>query len=59
VWPLVRPGGLVCFDGYGWWVDPAPEHSPKLAVDAFLAAMRGRCEVLRKADQIWVRKLVG
>jgi predicted O-methyltransferase YrrM len=58
-WPLVKPGGLVCFDDYGWWIDPAPERSPKLAVDAFLAVMRGRCEVVRKGYQVWVRKPVG
>jgi hypothetical protein len=55
-WPLLKPGGLVCFDDYGWWLDPAPERSPKLAVDAFLAVMRGRCEVLKKDYQVWVRK---
>ncbi len=40
-WPLVKPGGLVCFDDYEWWIDAAPERSPKLAIDAFLATMRG------------------
>ena len=58
-WPLLKPGGLVCFDDYGWWVDPAPEKSPKLAVDAFLTVMRGRCEVVRKDYQVWVRKPAG
>jgi Methyltransferase domain len=42
-WPLVKPGGLVCFDDYEWWIDAAPERSPKLAIDSFLATMRGRC----------------
>jgi predicted O-methyltransferase YrrM len=55
-WPLLKPGGLVCFDDYEWWIDAAPERSPKLAIDAFLAAMRGRCEVVRKGYQVWVRK---
>jgi predicted O-methyltransferase YrrM len=55
-WPLVKPGGLVCFDDYEWWIDAAPERSPKLAIDAFLATMRGRCEVVRKGWQVWVRK---
>lgn len=58
-WPLLKPGGLVCFDDYGWWIDPAPEKSPKLAVDAFLAVMRGRCEVVKKDYQVWVRKPAG
>ena len=55
-WPLVKPGGLVCFDDYEWWIDAAPERSPKLAIDAFLATKRGRCEVVRKGRQVWVRK---
>lgn len=55
-WPLVKPGGLVCFDDYEWWIDAAPERSPKLAIDAFLAVMRGRYEVVRKGYQLWVRK---
>ena len=55
-WPLVKPGGLVCFDDYEWWIDAAPERSPKIAVDAFLAIMRGRCEIVRKGYQVWVQK---
>ncbi len=57
-WPLVKPGGLVCFDDYEWWIDAAPERSPKLAIDAFLATMRGRCEVVRKGWQMWFRKAI-
>jgi len=55
-WPLLKSGGLMCFDDYEWWIDAAPERSPKLAIDAFLAAMRGRCEVVWRGYQIWVRK---
>ncbi len=56
-WSLVKQDGLVCFDDYEWWIDAAPERSPKLAIDAFLATMRGRCEVVRKGWQAWVRKV--
>lgn len=56
-WPLMKPGGLMCFDDYEWWIDSAPEKSPKLAIDAFLATMRGRCDVVRKDRQAWVRKV--
>ncbi len=56
-WSLLKPGGLICFDDYEWWIDAAPESSPKLAIDAFLATMRGRCELVRKGWQVWVRKM--
>ena len=55
-WPLLKAGGLLCFDDYEWWTDPAPHRSPKLAVDAFLAVMRRRYEVVHKGYQVWVRK---
>jgi len=55
-WPLLKTGGLICFDDYEWWIDPAPERSPKLAIDAFLNVMRSQCEVVRKGYQVWVRK---
>ena len=55
-WPLVKQGGLVCFDDYEWWIDTAPERSPKLAIDAFIATMRGRCELVRKGYQVWICK---
>lgn len=58
-WPLLRPGGRACFDDYGWWLDPAPERSPKLAIDAFLAVMRGRLEVIDRGWQVWVKKAAG
>jgi len=58
-WPLLKPGGLLCFDDYEWWTDPVPHRSPKLAVDSFLAVMRGRCEVVHKGYQVWVRKREG
>lgn len=55
-WPLLKAGGLICFDDYEWWIDPAPERSPKLAIDSFLSVMRSQCEIVRKGYQVWVRK---
>lgn len=55
-WPLVRPGGRVCFDDYGWWTDPAPERSPKIAVDVFLAAYRSNLHSVYIDYQAWIHK---
>jgi predicted O-methyltransferase YrrM len=43
VWDLVKPGGLVVFDDYGWEPD-----GPKVALDAFLQCMDGRYEPVHK-----------
>jgi len=56
-WPLLRPGGLMGFDDYGWrpWVKL--QRSPALAVDAFMAVMAGQFEVVHRGYQVWLRKL--
>jgi predicted O-methyltransferase YrrM len=55
-WPLVKPGGLVGFDDYGWRERPEPHRRPAPAIDAFLGAMHGRFEELHRGYQVWVRK---
>ena len=49
-------GGLICFDDYGWEVDPVVENRPKRAIDEFLASHAQELEVLHKQYQVWVRK---
>jgi predicted O-methyltransferase YrrM len=55
-WPLVKAGGLVGFDDYEWRAFPEAHRRPGPAIDAFLAAMRGRFEELHRGYQLWVRK---
>ncbi len=55
-WPLLAPGGLLGFDDYGWRGPPEPERRPALAIDAFLAVMRGRYEEMHRGYQVWLRK---
>jgi predicted O-methyltransferase YrrM len=43
VWDLVKAGGLVVFDDYGWEPD-----GPRVALDAFLQCMEGTYESLHK-----------
>ena len=56
VWPLLRPGGILCWDDYGWAVYPEPHRRPGPAIDAMLACFAGRCEVLHRGYQVFVRK---
>jgi predicted O-methyltransferase YrrM len=55
-WPLLKPGGRLGFDDYGWHVFPEPERCPGPAVDAFLLTMRKRYEELYRGYQVWIRK---
>jgi hypothetical protein len=55
-WPLLKPGGLMGFDDYGWRVFPQPEHWPGLAIDAFLYCMRGKFTEVHRGYQVWLRK---
>lgn len=56
-WPLLRPGGWLAFDDYGW-SDPRPRSQPRTAFDGWLAAVPpdvgrvetvGRLKFVRKA----------
>ena len=55
-WPLLKAGGLLGFDDYGWTGLPQPERCPALGIDSFLNTMRGRFEALHRGYQVWVRK---
>jgi predicted O-methyltransferase YrrM len=56
-WPLLKVGGLLGFDDYGWRVFPEPERRPGPAVDAFLGLMRGHFQELHRGYQVWVKKV--
>jgi predicted O-methyltransferase YrrM len=58
-WPLLKPGGLMGFDDYGWRVFPEPERRPAPAVDAFLTCMRGKFTEVHRGYQVWVKKPSG
>lgn len=56
-WPLLNENGLLGFDDYGWKVRQELQHTPALAIDAFMAVMKGRFETLHHGYQVWLRKL--
>jgi SAM-dependent methyltransferase len=55
-WLLLKPGGLLIFDDYGWRMDAPPLKRPQMAIDLFLAAFGGQLELLHKEWQVIVRK---
>lgn len=58
-WPLVKPGGVLIFDDYGW-LYRIPETGeliePGKGIDAWLDAFDGQYELLHKGYQVVVRK---
>jgi hypothetical protein len=55
-WSLLRPGGLLIWDDYGWRPKYAPSERPREAIDRLLAAWRGRYRLLHKDYQVIVRR---
>jgi glycosyltransferase involved in cell wall biosynthesis/predicted O-methyltransferase YrrM len=56
-WPMLRPGGILIFDDYGWMPQRPAGDRPGPAVDAFLNLVRSAFEELHRGDQVIVRKV--
>jgi len=57
-WSLLKVGGVLIFDDYGWGVHTTDEkQKPKLAIDAFLSAYVGHYELIEKGWQVFLKKL--
>jgi len=56
-WSLLKDGGILIFDDYGWGIHTTDEkQKPKLAIDAFLAAYVGHIELVAAGWQVFLRK---
>lgn len=57
-WPLLAPGGLLCFDDLTW---KAPSRNafdaPGLGITCFVQVYANQLEVVERNSQMWVRKL--
>jgi predicted O-methyltransferase YrrM len=56
VWDLVKPGGVIALDDYGWHT-PAVPQDPSVAIDAFMHVMKGQYDVLHKEWMVVLAKL--
>jgi len=53
-WTLLKPGGILVFDDYGW--NGPVEFPPQHAIDVFLQLWMTQIEVLHKGYQVFVRR---
>ena len=56
-WPLLKKGGLLIFDDYGWDGDPDPLNCPGVAIDAFLNIFETHYEMIHKGYQIMIERI--
>ncbi|NJL41968.1 MAG: class I SAM-dependent methyltransferase [Leptolyngbyaceae cyanobacterium SM1_4_3] len=56
-WRLVKAGGLIIFDDYGFSFDQNTQHNPKAGIDAFLTIFRDKIKITHKSYQVFVEKL--
>lgn len=56
-WSLLKVGGLIIFDDYGFGSPEQPETRTGIGIDAFLSAFSTHIEVLHKGWQVIVKKI--
>ena len=57
-WKLLKDGGILIFDDYGWGIHTTDEkQKPKLGIDAFLSAYTGHYEMIEMGWQVFIKKL--
>lgn len=50
-WELLKVGGILVFNDYGWSNPAYPKHQPKQGIDLFLDTIRDRWELIHRAPQ--------
>jgi len=55
-WPLLKVGGHMIFDDYGWGKELPEAQNPKFAIDAFLTLLENNAELVQKGYQVIIRK---
>jgi len=56
-WRLLKNGGLMIFDDYGWELSRPPHERPRMGADFFYEAFRPQLDVVHRDYQLMVRKL--
>lgn len=55
-WQMLKPGGTMIFDDYGWTEGKLPADRPGQAIDLFIETMGSRAELLHRDYQVILRK---
>ncbi len=50
-WQLLKMGGILVFNDYGWTNPAYPEIKPKLGIDRFLESIKGEWELVHQVPQ--------
>jgi predicted O-methyltransferase YrrM len=58
-WQLLKPGGILLFDDYGWHPERPLSTRPQLGIDLFLETFNGEYDLLLKEYQVAIRKQYG
>ena len=56
-WKLLKIGGLMIFDDYGWGLSDTVDNQPKTGVDAFLMGYQKHYQMISTGWQICVKKI--
>lgn len=56
-WPILKVGGVMVFDDYGWGEPLPPTHKPKMAIDAFVKIYTEKIHVVHVGYQYIIQKL--
>lgn len=53
---ILKPGGMLIFDDYGWIANPDPMMQPGMAIDFFIKSYGDRYELIERDFRIFLRK---
>lgn len=53
---MLKPGGVMAFDDYGWVDNPSEFLRPKRGIDGFLSVCVGEYRILEMGYQVWIQK---
>lgn len=56
-WKLLKVGGILIFDDYGWGSESPIDCKPKTGIDAFLSGYQKHYELLGRGWQVYIKKI--
>jgi predicted O-methyltransferase YrrM len=56
-WKLLKVGGIMIFDDYGWGHTESVENQPKTGIDAFLMGYQKHYQLLGHGWQVFIKKI--